>query len=318
MATATWHHKGRDAESPSEIPSQGLKDVLMRVKHGIKTNHLSLLSAALAYYALFALVPAISSVVLIYAWVSDPAQIAEHLAKASQFIPGEMQEILNTQLGALASQASSSLGIGAIAAVLIALWGASKGSKSIVEALNIIYQEEDRRGFFKSTALALTMTLLGVALAILALGVIVVIPAITNLLNLGPTINSAATIVSWVILLGLFTFFLSFAYRYGPNRKQAKWQWVSWGATIASLLWALVSALFSWYAKEFGNFNKTYGSLGAMIVLMTWFYLSSFVVLLGGQINAELEHQTERDSTKGKEEKPMGKRGANMADTLGD
>ena len=316
MNTATWHHRGREAQSPTEIPAKGWKDTLKRVKEGINDNHLSLLSAAMAYYALFAFVPAISSVVLVYAWVSDPSQITEHISKASQFIPSEMQTILNNQLGTLASQASTSLGFGAISAVLIALWGASKGSKAIIESLNLIYQEDDDRSFIKTSLLALTLTLLGVVLAILALGVIVVIPTITNFLNLPPMFDIGATIVSWVILLGLFSFFLSFAYRYAPHRKKAKWQWVSWGAVIASVLWAIVSLLFSWYAKEFGNFNKTYGSLGAMIVLMTWFYLSSFVVLLGGQINAELEHQTKRDSTKG-EEKPMGSRGAKMADTLG-
>jgi membrane protein len=161
------------------------------------------------------------------------------------------------------------------------------------------------------------MTLLAIVLGILALGVIVLIPALKNMFNFGPLIEIGATAVSWLILLALFSFFLSFAYRYGPDRERAKWKWVSMGAVVAAVLWAIVSALFSWYAKEFGNFDKTYGSLGAMIVLMTWFYLSSFVVLLGGEINAELKHQTKKDSTTGTE-KPLRNRSAKMADTLGE
>lgn len=325
MATATWHHQkdkprdsshGRMAEKPTEIPASGWKDTLMRVKDGISNDHISLVSAGMAYYALFAFVPAISAIVLMYAWISDPSEIAQHVAKAGSFIPSELQEILKTQLGGLASKASSSLGFGAIFSLLLALWGASKVSKAIMEAMNIIYQEQDKRGFFRKNFLALGITLVAIVLAILAMGVIVVIPAITNLFNFGAAVTIGATAASWVILLGLFSFFLSFAYRFGPDRQKAKWKWVSSGAIIAAVLWAIVSALFSWYAKEFGNFDKTYGSLGAMIVLMTWFYLSSFVILLGGEINAELEHQTKKDSTIGKE-KPMGERGAKMADTLG-
>ncbi len=316
MATATYDRRGREAKSPTEIPAAGWKDTLVRVKKDLKADHISMLSGAMAYYCLFAFVPAISAIVLMYAWFSDPAEISHHIAKASQFIPAELQEILKTQLGALASQAETKLGFGAITALLLALWGASKASKAVMEAMNIIYEEEDNRGFFRKNFLALGMTLLAIVMGILAMGVIVLIPAITNMFNFGPAIEIGATAASWLILLALFSVFLSFAYRYGPDRQKAKWKWVSTGAVIAAVLWAIVSALFSWYAKEFGNFNKTYGSLGAMIVLMTWFYLSSFVVLLGGEINAELEHQTKRDSTTGSE-KPMGARGAEMADTVG-
>lgn len=321
MSTATWEQRGkergRQANSPSEIPSKGWKDTLIRVKDGLKNDHISMISGAMAYYALFAFVPAISSIVLIYAWISDPREISQHLAQASQFIPKELQQILNIQLGTLAGQASSKLGIGAIFSLFLALWGASRASKAIMEAMSIIYKEDDSRSFIKKSGVAFGITLLAVLLSILALGVIVIIPTITNLFNLGSLFEIGVTAVSWLILLFLFSFFLSIAYRFGPDRRLAKWKWVSTGAFTAAILWAIVSALFSWYAKEFGNFNKTYGSLGAMIVLMTWFYLSSFVILLGGEINAELEHQTKKDSTKGKE-KPIGQRNATMADTVGD
>ncbi|MCM2349224.1 MAG: YihY/virulence factor BrkB family protein [Bacteriovoracaceae bacterium] len=316
MATATWNQRGREADSPKQIPLKGWKDTLVRVKHGIKDNRISMVSAAMAYYALFSFIPALTSVVLVYAWVSDPSEIAQHLASVSQFMPEELQEILKTQLSTLASSASTSLGIGAIFSLLLSLWAASKISKTVMEAMNIIYDEKDSRGFFKLNGMALALTLLGVLLSIVAIGVIVGIPAVTNLFNFPPLVETAATVGSWLVLLFIFSLFLAVIYRFGPNRNQAKWRWVSWGAFIASVLWAVTSLLFSWYAKEFGNFNKTYGSLAAVIVLMTWFYLSSFVILLGGEINAELEHQTKKDSTKGPA-KPMGKRDAVMADTLG-
>lgn len=318
MSSTTWgHNRGRDAKSPTEIPASGWKDTLMRVKNEVKTDRLSMVSAAMAYYILFAFVPAITSTVLIYAWVSDPKEIAGHLDKVSPFIPQEIQTMLNEQLGNLSSTAPTALGVSAIVALAIALWSASKGSKAIMDAMNIIYDQEEKRGFIKLNLMALGMTLLGAVIGVLAIGAIIVVPVVINLFNLGGTTEIIATAVSWFALLALFTFYLSFTYRFAPSRDKAKWKWVSWGSVIAAVLFAAASALFSWYAKEFGNFNKTYGSLGAIIVLMMWFYISSFVVLLGGEINAELEHQTMRDTTKGSE-KPMGSRGATMADTVGE
>jgi membrane protein len=318
MATTTWeNHRGREAKTPSQIPAKGWKDILLRVKEEVSNDRISMVSAAMAYYALFAFVPALTSVVLIYAWVSNPADIQNHMQAASQFMPSELQTIVNDQLSALTSKASSKLGFGAILSLFISIFSASKGSKAIIEALNIIYDQKESRGFIKLNLLALGMTFLGAVLSIIAIGVVVVIPIVLNFLKLGPAFEIIGTVASWLVMLGIFSFFLAFAYRYSPYREKAKWKWVSSGAVIASVLWALASALFSWYANEFGNFNKTYGSLGAIIVLMTWFYITSFVILLGGEINAELEHQTKRDTTKDPET-PMGTRGARMADTLGE
>jgi membrane protein len=319
MSATTWghHERGRNADKPSEIPAKGWKDTLLRIKKDVTDNRLSMIAAAMSYYALFAFVPTMSSIVLIYAWVSDPAEISDHLAAVSQFVPEDIMKIINDQLRNLASEAPTALGFSAISALAIALWSASKGSKAIIEALNIIYDETDERGFFKLNGLALGMTFLGAILGVLAIAVIVLVPVVMGLFNFGGMAEILATAASWLILLGLFSFFLAFAYRYGPHRQKAKWRWVSWGAVISSFLWALSSAAFSWYATSFGDFNKTYGSLGAIIVLMFWFYISSFVVLLGAEVDAELEHQTKRDSTT-EPPKPLGDRGAKMADTVGE
>ncbi|MFP5384797.1 MAG: YihY/virulence factor BrkB family protein [Bacteriovoracia bacterium] len=309
--------RGRNAESPRHIPYQGWKDVMKRVKSEVKSDRLSLVSAAMAYYALFAFVPSLTAIVLMYAWISDPSEIQQHMSAVSEFLPKEAQTIISDQLGQLSGQASGALRLGVIGALLIALWSASKGSKAIIEAMNIIYDEKEERGFFKLNFFALGMTLLAALLGILAIGVLVVVPAVMSFLDFVPFMGFIIQTVSWILLLAIFSFFLSFAYRFGPNRSNAKWKWVSSGAVISSVLWAIVSALFSWYAQEFGNFNKTYGSLGAIIVLMMWFYLSSFVILLGGEINAELEHQTKKDSTE-EPDQPMGERNAYVADTLGE
>ena len=316
MATTTWN-RGRDADSPTEVPAQGWKDIALRVKDEISKDRLSLISAAMAYYALFAFVPAISSVVLIYALISDPNGISELMAKFSNILPSEMVTLIDDQLTTLASKASSTLGWSAVLALLVALWSASKGSKAIMEALNIIYDEEDKRGFIKQNLLAIGMTFLAAFFGLCALGVIVVIPAVANYVGISKGFQFGVTAASWIILLGLFAVYLAFVYRFGPDRRKAKWKWVSAGAVIAAGFWAIASALFSWYASEFGNFNKTYGSLGAIIVLMTWFYLSSFIILIGGEVNAELEHQTKKDSTVGSS-KPMGMRDATMADNVGE
>lgn len=308
-------NRGRDAQSPQHIPWGGWKDVMKRVKNNISTDRLSMVSAAMAYYALFAFVPSLSAVVLIYAWISDPSEIQEHMKAVSDFIPEEAQALIQKQLSGLAT--TGALGLGAIGALLIALWSASKGSKAIIEAMNVIYDEHEERGFFKLNIFALGMTLLAAVMAIVAMGVIIVIPSFAKYTDFLPFNGIIIQVLGWIILLSLFTFFLAFAYRFGPDRRKAKWKWVTPGAVFSSLLWAMVSALFSWYAQEFGNFNKTYGSLGAIVVLMLWFYISSFVVLLGGEINAEIEHQTKIDSTK-EPDRPMGEREAYVADTLGD
>lgn len=308
--------RGRHATSPFQMPAKGWKDVLVRVKNKVSDDRISMVSAAMSYYALFALVPALSSIVLIYTWVSNPADISEHLSRVSQILPKDLTNVLETQLGSLASTASAKLGFSALMTLAFSLWSSSKGSQAIMDALNIIYAENESRHFIKKTLVAIGLSFLGALLAIVAMGVVVIFPAIAQFLNFGQEFESLIGLASWVALIFLFSLFLSAVYRYAPDRRVPKWKWVSAGSVIASVLWIAVSLGFSFYAANFGNFDKTYGSLGAIVVVMTWFYLTSFVILLGGEINAELEHQTIMDTTKGFA-KPLGVRGAMMADTIG-
>lgn len=317
MAEATWDEHGREATSPEEIPRKGRRDVIKRVYFQLKKDRISLVAAAMAYYTLFALFPALTCLVFIYALISDPQEIIQQLSLAKQVIPEEMLRLLSKQLTSLTANTQSNLSFAAIGSPLISVYSASKGSAAMMQAMNIIYQEKEDRGFFKRTSLAMVLTLLGTVFGILAIAVVVAIPAIMQFLNLEEIFGGFIIPLSWFIMLFILSFFLSLIYRYAPNRKRAKWKWVTPGAVVAALLWAVVSLFFSWYVSNFGNYNKTYGSLSAIIVLMLWFYLSSYVILIGGLINAESEHQTKRDSTFGIE-KPMGARGAKMADTLGE
>jgi membrane protein len=324
MESSSWQQetkkdeRGRNASSPTEITARGWRDTLIRVKEETVQDRLSLISAAMAFYGFLALVPALTSVVLIYAWISDPGDISQHLAQAQHIMPAEVSSILESQLSSLAGQANASLGLGAIMSLLIALWSASRANATAMEAFNVIYEERDQRGFIKRNSIAVALALLGAVLALVAIGVIVGVPVISNFMNLDGPLQFAVTAISWVVLLGLFAFYLATNYRYGPDRKKAQWKWVSSGSIIAAILWVVASALFSFYVSSFGNFNETYGSFGAIVVLMFWFYISAFVILLGAEINAESEHQTTKDSTIDEPGKPMGQRGARMADTVGE
>lgn len=329
MGTATWEKarrrygggksvRGRDAESPHQMTAKGWKDVLWRVKNGFSEDQISTNAAAMAYYSLLAFVPALTALVLMYAWISDPQDIQSHFSSVSEdVIPVEITQIVNEQLQSLAGQnTNTSLGIGAISALFFALWSASKGSNALVDSLNIIYKEKNDRGFIRSNLLALGLTLLGTVVGIVALGVLILYPNVIKFIPLPDVVQTWTWVGSSAILLFLFSLYLSVAYRFGPHRRKAKWKWVSWGAVIASLLWAVISAGFSFYATEFGNFNKTYGSMAAIVVMMMWLYLSSIAILIGAEINAELEHQTLRDTTTDPE-KGIGERGAYVADSIG-
>jgi membrane protein len=199
---------------------------------------------------------------------------------------------------------------------VISLWSANAGIKALFDALNAVYQEKEKRGFIRLNAVTLSFTIATIAFLLIALAAVVALPVILNYLPLPGVTGLLLEVARWPILLVLVAFGLTLIYRYGPSRTEPRWQWITWGGTFAAVAWLAASALFSWYAANFGTFNKTYGSLGAIIGFMTWIWLSIIVILVGAKLNAEIEHQTVRESTTG-QPKPLGKRGAKMADTIG-
>lgn len=301
----------------NENPKSVLKDFVKRVRVKIKEDKISLISASMAYYILFAFFPALSSIVFLYAWFNDPAEISQNLTHLKSFMPEEMISIIQNQLTDLSRKASHSLGLSAIGALLISLWSASKGSSALIVALNIIYHKEDGRGFIKSSLLSLAITFLGALFGILAVSIVTLLPVFLKLFQLGKVVETISMFMSWPILLLLFSLFLSLIYRYAPYRNSSKWKWISSGSSLAVISWAIISLLFSWYVKEFGNYNKTYGSLGAIIILMLWFYLSSFTILLGGVIDAERELHANKNLSSQKD-KTISKKDILITETLSD
>jgi len=210
----------------------------------------------------------------------------------------------------------STLGVAFIVGLLVSLWSANAGVKSLFDGLNIVHGEDEKRCFIKLNMVSLAFTLATILFALLSLAAIVVVPLIINFFGLAEVSNLIMRIARWPILLVLVAFALAVLYRYGPDRAKAQWRWITWGSAFAAVVWLAASILFSWYAANFGSYNKTYGSLGAIIGFMVWIWLSVIVILIGAGIDAEMGHQTARDTTTGAP-KPMGGRGARMADTLG-
>jgi membrane protein len=274
-------------------------------------------AAGVTFYALLALFPATAALVSLYGLFADPSTINEHLRLVSGFLPEGALEVIGDQVKRIASQ-KGTLGFTFIGTLGLALWGANAGTKAIFDALNIIYKEREKRSFIVLILKSLLFTLGAIALMLVALAAIVVVPVVLKLLGIsGESGGALLGLLRWPLLYFLILFAFACLYRYGPSRTRPQWRWVTWGSAIAGAIWIGGSLLLSWYVANFGTYNATYGSLGAVIGFMVWMWLSIIVVLLGAEINAEMEHQTAKDTTEGRR-KPMGARGARMADELGE
>jgi membrane protein len=306
---------GHEAAQPSDIPSRGWKQVVMRVFARISLDNLSIIAAGVAFYAFLAIPSALTALVALYGLAFDPQDVQRQIASLNGAMPGAAVQLIGQQLQTVTSQPQSTLGVGFIVALLVAMWGARSAMSTFITALNVAYAEDEKRGFFRFQAAAFALTALAVVFAVLSIALIAVLPAAINFLPFGDFGKTVASVIRWPVLFVLVILGLAVIYRYAPSREEPKWRWVSWGAGVATVLWIAGSALFSIYVGQFASYNKTYGSLGAVVVLMMWLYVSAFAVLLGAELNAELEHQTARDTTTGRP-RPMGQRGAWAADTV--
>src|SRR5215216_3121276 len=234
----------------------------------------------------------------------------------SSFLPGGALDIIGEQMGRLAAQPGGKLGLTFFVGLGISLWSANAGIKAMFDALNIVYGEKEKRNFLKLNAVSLAFTAGALMFALVAIAAVVALPVALDYIGLGRVTEWALKIGRWPILFCGVALWIALVYRYGPSRDTPRWRWISWGSAVASLVWICASILFSWYAANFGSYNKTYGSLGAAIGFMTWIWLSTIVILMGAELDAEMEHQTARDTTTGTP-KPLGSRGAAVADTVG-
>ncbi|CAN5585025.1 YihY/virulence factor BrkB family protein [soil metagenome] len=297
------------------MPLRAWLDVLKRTRLAMKADQVPLLAAGTAFFGLLALIPGLVAMVSIYGLVSDPADVQRQINSFSSALPDSARQLLTEQLQTIVDSSSRSLGLAAIIGVAAALWSASSGIGHLVDSLNVAYDEGESRGPVKLKAQALLLTIGGVVFLVVAVGLIAVLPAVTDRIGMGDAGATALNLLRWPLLIVAFMTALSVLYRVSPDRRAAQWRWVSWGAGFATIIWVLVSALFSLYVENFGSFNETYGTLAGVIVLMMWLYLSATVVLFGAELNSELERQTAADTTVG-EPAPIGQRGAVAADTI--
>jgi membrane protein len=309
--------RGRSADRPSAIPAAGWRDILWRVWAQTGEDNLSIIAAGVAFYVMLAAFPAITAFVSLFGLFADAAPMQEQFADFKGVIPDDAWRLLNDQLTAVVTAEPQRLGLSVVAGLVIALWSAGAGVRAMMTALNIAYEEEEKRGFLRFYGTAFLFTI-GIGIfGIFSLGVIVAVPVLLSFIELGVISQVLVKLVPWLVLAGVVTVALGALYRYGPSRREPKTRWVSWGAAVAALLWIGASIVFSIYVANFGSYNETYGALGAVVILLMWLWISAFIVLLGAELNAEMEHQTERDTTVGRE-KPLGERGAYVADHVGE
>jgi membrane protein len=306
---------GLHAEKPTQIPWRGWKQILKRAWAEHKADNMPIIAGGVAFFGFLSIFPALIALVSLYGLVATPETVAQQIEDLSAQLPDSAADLIETQLNAIVANSGSALSITLVVSILAALWSASGGIGNLVTAVNIAYDEVEARNFVKLKLLSLGLTLGGIAFVIVTFGLVAVVPAIIEALPLGVVGTVLANIATWVLLLTVFAGSLAVLYRVAPDRDAPRFSWVSLGAVIVTVIWAAVSLGFAVYVDNFGSYDKTYGAIAGVIVLMLWLYLTCYLVLLGAEINSEAEHQTAHDTTTG-EPRPMGARDAQMADTL--
>ncbi|NBC46896.1 MAG: YihY family inner membrane protein [Gammaproteobacteria bacterium] len=306
---------GRNAESPLVIPVRGWWQVAQRVLRRYMQENLGLVAAGVGFYSLLGLFPAIAALVTTYDLAFDASQIQSQFDALGGLLPAQVHELISARLERASDRPQQALSLGLAGAVLLSLWGATRGTRALIIALNTAYDEQEDRNLFLLNLFAFGLTLFLVVVLAVAIVATVAVPIVINLLSLGTMPEVLTAWLRWPLLAAMGLFALAILYRYGPSRRAPRWRWLPAGSVVAGVLWLAASGLFSFYVTNFGSYNATYGSLGAVIVLLLWLYLSASAVLLGACINAEAERQTLLDSTVG-EARPRGERGAEVADHL--
>ena len=305
---------GGKAERPSEIPAHGWKQVARRGWKEAKADQVPLLAAGVAFYAFLSIFPGLIAIVTIYGLFADPSTIADQLKSLTTALPGQARQVVIDQVTLLASRRST-LGIGLIISIVIALWSASAGISNLLTAISIAYDEEEKRGFVKKRLLSLGLTVGAIVFMVIMLGIVALLPPLLKAVFGTSALRWVFQILGWLILVVLVAVVLAILYRLAPDRDAPQMRWVSVGAAVATVIWLIASIGFSIYSATFGNYAKTYGVFAGIVVLLFWLWLTMYAILLGAEINAEAEQQTIADTTKGPEE-PLGERGAVKADSI--
>lgn len=301
------------AKSPGDISFSGWRKILFRVKDQLGSDHVSIIASGVAFNVFLAIFPLAIAAVTVYSLVIDPTTLQNHLNTLASILPSGAQELIKSRLQSLTQSSSQTLGWGLAASLLLTLWAANRGTKALFEGVNIAYNSQRSRGFIRNNLVTLLFTVGGLVFGGLCLAILIGVPAAADALPFPDLLISVIKFAVWPLLFILIILGLGVIYKVAPVRSRPQARWVTVGSLVAAIIWLVGSALFSYFVANFGNYDKTYGSVAAVAVLMLWLFLTSFVVLLGAEINTEVELQTAQDTTVG-EEKPMGERDAYHAD----
>ncbi|MGO4623605.1 YihY/virulence factor BrkB family protein [Ensifer sp. 2YAB10] len=308
--------RGRDADVPEEIPPKGLYDVACRVVHEVSSDRVAFVAAGVTFYLLLALFPALGAIVALYGLLADPVDIAQHLRTLAYVLPPGAFDIVAAQVRALVQMRDSALSLAFFISFAIAIWGARNGTLALFDAMNVAYQEVEKRGFVRLNLIAIAFTLCAMMALILMIVITAALPTLIRGAFLDPTNETMVLITGWSLVIVAALTGAAVVYRVGPSRQPAKLRWLTWGSVFATSAWIVMSLGYAWYLNNLADYTASYGALGGLVGFLIWLWLSVTLLIVGAELNAELEHQTAKDSTTGMP-LPMGLRGAYMADTIG-
>lgn len=306
-------YRGEEAKWPHQIPISGWIDIGKRVFKEMKLDHVQIISAGVAFYFFLALFPTFVAAISIYSFVLEPSQIENQISHLSSVLPEQAFRMITDFLEPILERPKKEIGWGLFISIVISIWSANKGTSALFQGVNIAYDETDGRGIIKKNLLSLLFTMGGLFIGLISLLIVIFFPLLVKNLGLNPELEAILKWFRWVFLGFILILNLTMIYKIAPFRTSPRFSWVSWGAIIGSLFWLAGSMLFSWYVSNFGSYDDLYGSFAAVAILMLWLFLTAFIVLMGAEINSEMEHQTRYDTTIGVE-KPMGERNAYHAD----
>jgi membrane protein len=282
---------GRRAKSPFAIPWAGWKDILWRTYQRIDDDRLLATAGGVVFFGLLAIFPAVTALVSSYGLFADPSTVSDNLQTLAMMLPAGTFQIVDDQVARVVSKGNTALGATFTFGLVLAIWSANAGVKSIFDALNVAYEAREKRSFIKLNLMSLTFTVGSIAALLLMVGAVVAFPLALDHLGIAPESKLIVALARWPLLLVILLGALAILYRFAPSRDAPRWQWLSIGAVAAALLWLVGSALLSWYLSAFANYSATYGSLGAAIGLMTWMWMSAIVIMFGAELNSEIERQ---------------------------
>jgi membrane protein len=308
--------KGHQASSPAQMPARAWKDILARTYKRTWDDNVALVSAGVAFYGFFALLSLLGLIVLFYGFVADPHTVIEHVRALTTVLPTNVAVLIGDQLMTAVKSSEGTKGFGILLAFLVAFYGGTNGAASVITALNIAYEEKEKRSLFRFYLLAVGMTLAALLVALAALAATAAVGYIDNALpEATPAAVLAGKLAGYLALTLIAALIASILYRFGPSRENARWRWITPGSAFAALTWLLLTLAFGFYVANFTDYDASYGSLADVVALLTWMYLSAYAFVFGAELNSEIEHQTAKDSTTGSPV-PMGERGAWAADNV--